>query len=261
MIQIGLDPVAFVLGPFEVRWYGIMVVLAILSIIAITLLEAKRAGISQDHVYNFALWGIIGGILVSRLVHVIDKWDYYMAHPAQIIGFAGLGVYGAVIGALLGVLSYAWLKKLSLWQMGDLVAPGAILGQAVGRVGCLLNGCCYGLPTTLPWGIVYTHPGSYAVTNTPVHPTQVYHIIWNLAGFAILWSVRKRLKPRGSLMLLWLSWYAAGDLAIRFFRAGEPFLFGLQQAQLLGILILLVAAPLLVFRMVRVRQLGQNQAG
>jgi phosphatidylglycerol:prolipoprotein diacylglycerol transferase len=254
MITININPVAFSIGAFEVRWYGIMVVLAVVALIAISLREAKRVGLAEEHIYSVGLWGIIGGIIVSRLFHVIDKWSYYMAHPAQIFGFEGLTVYGAVVGAMLAVLIYCWVKKISFWLMGDVIAPGAIVGQAIGRVGCLLNGCCYGLPTSLPWGVVYTNPGSYCPLDESFQPTQIYHLIWNLIGFGILWSLRRRLKPQGSLFLLYLALYAAGDLGIRFVRVGEPFLFGLQQAQLIGIVILLVTVPWLIVRMLRARK-------
>ena len=257
MITININPVAFSIGAFEVRWYGIMVVLAVVAVIAIALREAKRVGLAEEHIYSVGLWGIIGGIIVSRLLHVIDKWGYYMAHPGQIIGFEGLTVYGAVLGALLAVLIYCWVKKISFWLLGDVIAPGAILGQAVGRIGCLMNGCCYGLPTSLPWGVVYTNPGSYCPLDETFQPTQIYHLIWNLIGFGILWSLRRRLKPQGSLFLLYLALYAAGDLSIRFVRVGEPFrsgmFFNMQQAQLIGIIILLVTVPWLIFRMWRAR--------
>ncbi|MGA7677453.1 MAG: prolipoprotein diacylglyceryl transferase [Dehalococcoidia bacterium] len=257
MITININPVAFSIGAFEVRWYGIMVVLAVVAVIAISLREAKRVGLAEEHIYSVGLWGIIGGIIVSRLFHVIDKWSYYMAHPGQIFGFEGLTVYGAVLGALLAVLIYCWVKKISFWLIGDVIAPGAIVGQAIGRVGCLMNGCCYGLPTSLPWGVVYTNPDSYCQFDGPVQPTQVYHLIWNLIGFGILWSLRRRLKPQGSLFLLYLALYAAGDLSIRFVRVGEPFrsgmFFNMQQAQLIGIIILLVTVPWLIIRMWRAR--------
>ncbi|MBN2463931.1 MAG: prolipoprotein diacylglyceryl transferase [Dehalococcoidia bacterium] len=256
MINIDIAPVAFSIGIFEVRWYGIMVVLAIVAVIAISLLEARRVGLAEDHIYSMGLWAIIGGVLVSRLFHVIDKWEYYMANPAQIIRFEGLTVYGAVLGALLAVFIYCRVKKLSFWQVGDVVAPGAILGQAIGRIGCFINGCCYGLPTSLPWGVVYTNPDSYGPAEA-VQPTQIYHLLWNLIGFGILWSLRRRLKPQGSLFLLYLAVYAAGDLGIRFVRDGEPFrsgmFFNMQQAQIIGIIILGVTVPWLVIRMWRYR--------
>ena len=262
MITININPVAFKLfGVLPVTWYGIMVVLAVVAVIALAVLEARRVGLAEEHIYSVALWGIIGGILVSRLLHVIDKWDYYMANPRQIIGFAGLTVYGAVFGALLAVLIYCWVKKLPFWQIGDVVAPGAIVGQAIGRIGCFINGCCYGLPTSLPWSVAYTNPASFCPLGESFQPTQIYHLIWNLIGFSILWSLRRRLKPQGSLFLLYLALYAAGDLSIRFVRVGEPFLFGLQQAQLIGIAILVITVPWLVIRMWRYRAKQPATAG
>jgi phosphatidylglycerol:prolipoprotein diacylglycerol transferase len=256
-MTININPIAFSVGTLEVRWYGIMVVLAVVAVIALAVLEARRVGLSEEHIYSVALWGIIGGILVSRLFHVIDKWDYYMANPRQIIGFAGLTVYGAVFGALLAVLIYCWVKKLSFWQIGDVAAPGAILGQAIGRIGCFINGCCYGLPTSSPLGVVYTNPASFCPLGESFQPTQIYHMLWDLIGFGILWSLRRRLEPKGSLFLLYLALYAAGDLSIRFVRVGEPFrsgmFFNMQEAQLIGIIVLVVTVPWLVIRMWRYR--------
>jgi phosphatidylglycerol:prolipoprotein diacylglycerol transferase len=253
MITINVNPVAFSIGALDVRWYGIMVVLAVVAVIALAVMEARRVGISDEHIYSVALWAIIGGVIMARLFHVIDKWDYYMANPSQIIGFEGLAVYGAVFGALVAVLIYCWVKKISFWLIGDVIAPGAILGQAIGRIGCTINGCCYGLPTSLPWGVVYTNPGSFCPVGEEFQPTQIYHLLWNLIGFGILWSLRRRLKPQGSLFLFYLALYAAGDLSIRFVRVGEPFrsgmFFNLQEAQLIGIAVLVVTVPWLVIRM------------
>jgi len=259
MITIGINPVAFSLGPMEVRWYGIMVALAVVAIIVVALCEAKRVGISQDTVYSVALWAVIGGVVVSRLVHVIDLWGYYMANPREIIGTEGLTIYGAILGAVLAVGIYAWVKKVSFWRLGDIIAPGAVLGQAIGRIGCTINGCCYGLPTSLPWAVTYTHPGSYAPLGMAIHPTQVYFLLWNLTVFGVLWRLRGRLKPEGSLFLLYLSLYAIGDFGLRFFRAGTPFLFGFQEAQVIGLAALVVAVPWLVVRMHRASRWEQNR--
>ncbi len=149
MLNIDINPVAFSIGPIEVRWYGIMVVLAIISIIAISIIEARRQGFREDHIYGVAVWAVIGGILGSRIIHVIDKWNYYIQHPLQIFNFEGLAVYGAVMGIVIAIVIYSLVKKLSIWQLGDIIAPGALVGMAIGRVGCILNGGCYGLPVTL----------------------------------------------------------------------------------------------------------------
>ncbi len=254
MIEIDLCPIAFSIGPFEIRWYGIMVVLAVVAIIAISVLEAKRVGIAEDHVYNLGVWGLIGGVLFSRVIHVIDKWDYYISNPAQIFNFEGLAVYGAVIGVTITIVGYCLVKKLSIVQLADVISPGALVGMAIGRIGCIFNGCCYGLPSSLPWAVEYECPTSYAPQGIPLQPTQEYHIIWNLIAFGILWALRRRLKPQGSVFLLYLAFYAAGDLLIRTFREGDPFLFGLQQAQVIGIIMLVIVIPLLVVRMVLARK-------
>ena len=267
MITIGIDPVAFAIGSFEVRWYGIMVLLGVMATILISLREAKRVGLPTEHIYNVALWAIIGGILVSRLFHVVDQWDYYWANPGQLLNFAGLTIYGAVIGALLAVFIYGWIKKISFWKLGDIVAPGAILGQAIGRIGCLLNGCCYGFeePVTYFGTIEYTHPG-HGLYGTPLGvpllPTAFYHLVWNLVVFGILWGLRRRIKTPGVLFLSYGALYALGDLVIRSFRVGQPFLFGLQQAQLIGIVVLLITVPWLAVKLWRgrkVSQMEQNQ--
>jgi phosphatidylglycerol:prolipoprotein diacylglycerol transferase len=254
MFHIDVSPIAFSLGVFEVRWYGIMVVLGVIAIIGISLLEAKRVGIAEEHIYSLGLYAIIGAIIFSRIIHVIDKWDYYIAHPMQIFNFEGLAVYGAVIGVILAIIIYCRVKKLSIWLIADIISPGALVGMAIGRIGCIFNGCCYGLTTSLPWAVEYTCPDSYAPVGLPLHPTQFYHLIWNLIAFAIIWSLRRRLKPQGSIFLLYLAFYAAGDLIIRTFREGDPFLFGLQQAQLIGIIILLITVPWLIVRIWRDRR-------
>lgn len=271
MIQIDISPIAFSIGPLEVRWYGIMVVLAVIAIIAITLLEAKRVGVAEDHIYSLGAWAVVGGVVFSRVIHVIDKWDYYVANPGQIVTFEGLAVYGAVLGVIVAIIIYCLVKELpwltadtltsariwyfikrwlaSVLRFADIISPGALVGMAIGRVGCVFNGCCYGLTTSFPWAVEYTCPTSYAPLGVPLHPTQIYHIIWNLAAFGVLWALRRQLKPQGSVFLIYLAFYAAGDLLIRFVRDGDPFLFGLQQAQVIGILMLVITIPLLIVRM------------
>jgi phosphatidylglycerol:prolipoprotein diacylglycerol transferase len=258
MITIDIDPTVFNLGFYELRWYGVMVVLAVISIIGISWREAKRVGVPEDHIFSLAVWAIISGVVFSRIIHIIDQWEYYMENPSQILNFEGLGVYGAVIGIILAVVVYCLVKKLSVWQLGDIIAPGALVGMAIGRIGCTINGCCYGLPTTVPWAVIYANPNSYAPLGIPIHPTQIYHILWNMAAFGVIWSLRKRLKPTGSLFLLYLALYAAGDLLVRFFREGTPFLFGIQQAQLIGIIILIITVPTLVIRMWRAKRRGDG---
>jgi len=264
MITISISPVAFTLGPISVRWYGIMVALAIVVLILWMLREVKRgANLSYDTVFTAALIAIPSGIIISKLLHIIDNIVVaklhpelaragtvidYARYPQLIWGGGGLTIWGAVLGAALGIWLYSRFSKFDFGYFADLVAPGIILAQAVGRVGCTLNGCCYGVPTSLPWGIVYTHPLSYAPLGIAVHPTQPYEIIYNLIVFGVLLKLRGRLKPDGSLFLIYLSLYSLWRLGIDFIREGTPFLFGLHQAQVIGIIVLAITVPLLAYR-------------
>jgi phosphatidylglycerol:prolipoprotein diacylglycerol transferase len=213
------------------------------------LLEIRRgAKFSYDTLFTAALVAIPSGIIVSRLLHVIDMWDYYSHYPGEIIGGSGLTIYGAILGAILGIWIYSRFSKFRFGYFADLVAPGVLLAQAVGRVGCTINGCCYGLPTSLPWGVVYTQPESYAPLGVAVHPTQIYEIIYLLIIFGVVYSLRGRLKPEGSLFLVYISFYSLWRIGIDFLREGTPFLFGLHQAQVIGIIVLAIAVPILVLK-------------
>jgi len=265
MITISIDPVAFDLGPLVIRWYGITIALAVIAALVITFRETRKLGISQDFVLNLFLWSIIGGFIGGRLVHIIDYWSYYAANPREIIGFAGLALYGTIFGTLIAVWLYMRVKKTpfsSLAGVGDSVAVGAPLAQAIGRIGCTINGCCFGKPSpfsSFPGAIVYTArdtiPPEY--WGVPLYPTQIYFLVWNLIVFTVIWRLRGRLKPQGSLFFLYLCLYAAGDFGLRFFRVNEPFLLGLHQGQVISLAILVVAVPWLI---IRIRRFRSSQA-
>ena len=245
MIEINIDPVAF----WNVRWYGIMVALAIVVLILWTLWQVRKgARVSYDTVFTAALVGIPSGIIVSRLLHVIDDWEYYRENLGQIIGAEGLTIYGAVLGAALGIWIYSKFSKFQFGYFADLLAPGIILAQAIGRVGCILNGCCYGLETSLFCGFVYTNPESFAPLGVAVHPTQLYEIIFNLIVFVVLLKLRGRLKPDGSLFMVYLSLYSLWRLVVGFLREGTPFFFDLHQAQVIAIIVLAITIPMLAYQ-------------
>ena len=249
MITIDINPVAFTIGSIEVRWYGIFVALAIAVVALWIVREVKKgANISYDTVFTAALVGIPSGVVFARLLHVIDGWDYYSQNLGQIIGGGGLTAYGGVLGTALGIWVYSKFSKFQFGYFADVAAPGIILSLAVGRVGCTINGCCYGVETSLPWGVVYTHPSSFAPLGIAIHSTQVYEIIWNLMVFAVLLRLRGRLKPDSSLFLVYLGLYSVYRLGTDFLRVGTPFLFGLHQAQVIAIIVLAIAIPLLALR-------------
>ncbi len=245
MITISIDPVAF-LG---IRWYGVFVSLAVLVLVLWMLREVRSgAKLSYNTIFTSALVGIPSGIVFSRLLHGVDRWGYYSQNPGQILGAEGLTFYGAILGAALGIWIYSKLSDFQFGYLADLLAPAILLAQAIGRIGCTINGCCYGIATSLPWGVVYTHPDSFARLGVAVHPTQVYEIIYNLLVFTVLLKLRGRFKPDGSLFLIYLSLYALWRVGGGFLRVGTPFLFGLHQAQVIGIVVLAITIPLLAYR-------------
>ncbi len=245
MIEIGIDPIAFL----NVRWYGIMIALAVLvGVLWMVRGVRKGANLSYDTVFTAAMVGVPSAIIFSRLLHVIDKWDYYSQHPGHIIGGEGLSIYGAILGGALAIWVYSRFSRFQFGYFADFVAPALILGQAVGRIGCTINSCCYGITTSLPWGVVYTHPDSIAFGIGATHPVVVYEIIYNLIVFGVLLKLRGRLKPEGSLFLIYLSLYAVWRLGSDFLRVGDPFLFGLHQAQVIAIIVLAITIPLLIRR-------------
>ncbi len=267
MIEISINPIVFL----NVRWYGIMVALAIVVIVLWMLREVKRgANLPYDTILMAALVGIPSGIIISKLLHVIDNIVVarlhpelvltgqvvdYIQHPGQILSGGGLTIYGAVLGAALAIWLYSRVSKFQFGYFTDLIAPAVILAQAIGRVGCTINGCCHGIaaPAWLPWSVVYTHPDSFAPLGVALHPTQPYEIIYNLIVFGILLKLRGRLKPDGSLFLVYLALYSAWRVGIAFLRTGTPFLFGLHMAQFIGIIVLVVTITLLALRTRRVR--------
>ncbi len=259
MINIDIDPVAFL----NVRWYGIMIALGILVLVLWALWQVKRdANISYETVLNAAIVGIPSGIIFAKLLHVVDWWDYYLQNPGQIIGAAGLAAYGGILGAALGVWVYSKFSKFNFGYFADVVTPGIILAQAIGRIGCTLNGCCYGIACSLPWGITYTNTNrnSLAPLGVTVHPTTVYEIIYLLIIFGVLLKLKGRFKPDGSLFLIYLGLYSLWRISSDFLREGTPFLFGLHQAQVISIIVLAVAVSLLAYRTRWVSREGTNNS-
>jgi len=258
-IQISFNPVII----FSIRWYGFLLALGVAVVVWWGLRQSKKTGkYTYDDALTAALVGIPSGIVFSKLLHVIDNIVIAKVHPEliltsrvidytqfplKIIDGGGLTIEGAVLGAALGIWVYSLFnKKFPYGLFVDAVAPAIILAQAIGRLGCLINGCCYGLESNLPFAIVYTNPNSYGPLGVPVLPTQFFEIVYNLIVFGILMGLRNRLKPDGSLFMIYLSLYAVWRIGIDFIRDGNPFFFNLHQAQFIGIVTLLITIPVML---------------
>jgi phosphatidylglycerol---prolipoprotein diacylglyceryl transferase len=250
VFYIGIDPVILKIGPVSLSWYGLMVALGVVTVVAWLAWQNKIYRVlNHDNLFNVALVGILSGIVFSKVLHVIDQLDYYTHNPGRILSGEGLTIWGAVLGAAIGIWIYSKIsRQFRYLAFGDMIAPGIILAQAVGRVGCTINGCCYGIASDSPLAVIYNHPHSYAPVGVAVLPTQVFEIFYDLVVFGILVALKDRLKPEGSLFIVYFALYSAWRFGIEFIRTGTPFLFGLHQAQFIALVILAITLPIIVMR-------------
>src|SRR5437899_6272872 len=145
-IVMAIDPVLVQVGSLTVRWYGLAIATAIALGIYVARREARRLGIGEDQTYNCALWGVAGAIVGARLFHVVDRIDFYLQKPGAILAIqqGGLAIWGGVFGGLAAGALYCRIARLPVARVADAAAPAMLLGQIVGRLGCLVNGDAYG---------------------------------------------------------------------------------------------------------------------
>jgi phosphatidylglycerol:prolipoprotein diacylglycerol transferase len=178
---------------------------------------AVREGIEPDRILDLAIWLVVAGLIGSRLFYVFFyDWEHYLAFPLDVFKLstqAGLVFYGGLIGGILAGGWYVYRNKLPFWNLADVVTPFLALGYGLVRIGCFLNGCCYGKPTDLPWGVVF--PGFFQVA---IHPTQLYSCGLSLLLFGItLWLYYHRRFP-GQVFLVYLMLYALMRSLVEVFR-------------------------------------------
>ena len=237
---IDIDPVAFTLLGIPVRWYGLVLVVAAAVAVWFAQREARRRGIAPGIVSDAVIWVGAAALVGGRLLYVIQNELGSLAdHPAHIlmVWMGGLSFYGGLIAGLAALVLFARRRGLPILATFDVAAPAAAIGQAIGHVGCLIGGDSYGIPTDLPWAVIYTNPAAMAPQGVPLHPTQAYEALLLGVLFVALWLGRRRLGRLGDGVLAGA--YLFGLAAIRFglfFLRDEPaVLFGLKTAQLLGL--------------------------
>ncbi len=248
-LTMSCDPIIFHIGDTAIGWYGVFMLLAIITATAIVLRQGPRYGISRDFIIGAAFWIVLAGLIGARLTHVLDNLHIYSQNPAQILAFwtGGLGWYGGLLGGLLAGSLYAWKNKVSVGRFADIGGLGALVGLSIGRLGCTVHGCCPGTPTDLPWGLVYTHPNVLADLHVAGHPAPLYEIIWNLLLFGILWKLKDRLRPQGGVFLAMVAAYTFGRFWISWVRAEPAILGPLHQSHVISIVLFLAAAALMVY--------------
>jgi phosphatidylglycerol:prolipoprotein diacylglycerol transferase len=281
-IRIGIDPDIINLGGRVLTWHGFLTFVAVAVAVFLVARWSKKEGISVDAVYSVAVWAIIGGILGSRLFHVIDRWnDIYKHSPEDIVKVwqGGITIQGAILGGFALGAGYMLIRNhprfLSLWdkrfrwlagqpnranlpsvgRLADIATPGLLIAMIIGRLGDIINGEHFSQATTLPWGFVYTHAKTatlYQLSGlnsfTPTHPAVVYEILLNLAVLGVVWALRNRLRPHGMLFVLYGTLYSTGRFFISFLRLDKDWVWDLNMAQLVAIALVVIATPILVYK-------------
>lgn len=237
---IDIDPVAFRLLGVQVRWYGLILVVAAAVAIRVARRGADRRGLGAQVVMDGTLWVGAAALVGARLLYVAqNELSSLAADPARIlmVWMGGLSFYGGLVAALLALVVFARRRGIPLMSLLDVAAPAAAIGQAIGHLGCLVGGDSYGVPSDLPWAVIYRNAGALAPQGIPLHPTQAYEAILLGMLFVGLWLGRERLEHQGHGTVA--AAYLLGLAAIRFelfYLRDEPaVLLGLKTAQLIGL--------------------------
>ena len=254
-------PELFRIGNFPINTYGVFLALAFLCAILITVKLARRDGLPAEKIYDLSLWMLLASLIGSKILMLFTEPEY-RDNPAALLSLDFLRSGGVFYGGLLGavIAGYFLMRryKLPWWKTADACAPGIAIGNFFGRQGCFAAGCCWGKPTTLPWGVKFTDAG-HQITGVPtdayLHPTQLYESFAMLLVFIFLLWLHKRKRFSGQVILAYALLYSIIRFAIEFVRddpRGDVFgltsLTGLSTSQLISLVIGIAALILLIRR-------------
>lgn len=216
-------PELFHIGPLTIHTYGLLVATGFLTGIWWMARLAKQEGIDAQAAMDTAFWIVVAAIIGSRAAYVLINGRYFLGHPLEVfyIWSGGLVFYGGMIGAVAAGWYFVRRYKLEFNRFADAAAPGVALGHAIGRLGCLAAGCCYGVPTQVPWAVTFTDAKSIAPTGVPLHPTQLYDAANEFVIFLILMALWPRRAFKGQIWWTWVALYAVGRSIVEMYR-GDP---------------------------------------
>jgi phosphatidylglycerol:prolipoprotein diacylglycerol transferase len=249
-------PVLFQIGPFTVYSFGALMALAAVVGGWLVWLELKRYGYNPEISSTIVFAGAVGGLLGARVLFILEEWSSFIRHPWEFI-FSGAGFtwYGGVIG---GVLAATWVVRregIPWLKAADICAPALAIAYGIGRIGCHVSGDGdWGIETTVPWGVAYTnaiigwvHPltGVPYPPGTRVHPTPIYEFLQSLVIFVILWSIRKKDYPAGTIFWLYLILSGVARFTVEFWRVNPPLALGLSEAQWFSLVLSIAGCVLL----------------
>jgi phosphatidylglycerol:prolipoprotein diacylglycerol transferase len=253
-VLISIDPIPLQLGELGVGWFGLAAVVGLLLGIALTLRLAHADGIPQAPLLDALAWAIPVGVVAARLVYLLGTWDQHVGDSESLweLPLTGLSLWGGLVGGGVIAMSVLGARAVDRRRVADVVAPGLALGIAIGRSGELLQGVGQGLPTTLPWGVVYASPLAGAPdVGVPRHPAQLYDGLLALALLGALLLSRRGTIPASVRWWTFLAIYGAGRILLGELRLDPAFLFGLQIEQLIAGLAVLSALLALCATLIR----------
>lgn len=276
-----MNPIFLKIGFFELHYYGMMYAIAFILGTYLAKRMARERNLDPEIIENYAFIAIISGLIGGRLYYVLFNLDYYLKYPLEIpaVWHGGMAIHGGIIGGIIGTYIYGRVKKLNFLELGDYAAAPLILGQAIGRIGNLMNGEIHGVPTftplsvifsfkpkfyewynyylslnifdkakfkeLVPWGLVFptSSPAGYEFPNLPLHPAMLYECFLNFIGFLFIWFVlrKKTNKNPGYLWWNYIIIYSVNRIIVSFFRAEDLMLLGFRAPHIVSALMILIS--------------------
>lgn len=257
-ITIGMDPNILQVGSFTLAWHGVAIALAIVVAVAVIYRQFIANGLPIDRFESLAFWTVVGGIVGARLFYVIDlnHLSYMIHHPLQIFALqqGGLAIYGAVFGGFVAVAILTQVYRYPFGRVVDAIAPGLLLAQAFGRLGCLINGDAWGAPTASPFALIYTNPKDLIPANllgVPTAPYPIYDALLNLAILFVIWRLARLHLRDGTVFAVFAAVYAVGRFFVTYLRQEYVWFWGLQEAQVFSLVAFVLAVAALGWLVLR----------
>ncbi|MBF2595052.1 prolipoprotein diacylglyceryl transferase [Listeria welshimeri] len=253
-----LDPVAIQMGSLSVKWYGVIIASAVVIALLLALSEANKRKMDKEIIVDLLIWAIPISIISARIYYVIFEWDFYKNNLGEIIKIwhGGIAIYGALIGAVLTAIIFSRVKKISFWQLADVVAPSLIIAQAIGRWGNFMNQEAHGAETTrafleglrLPDFII----NQMFIDGIYYQPTFLYESLWNVLGFILLLIIRRTKIRSGELFLSYVIWYSFGRFFIEGMRTDSLMWGDFRVSQVLSLLLIVLSIGLIIYRRLKI---------
>ena len=275
-INIPFDPYIFGGTATAFSWHGFLTFIAVGTAIWMSGRAAIRENLDQEQVYNTALWGVLGGIVGARIVHVLDNWQIYGDDPLSIFAVwnGGIGLWGGILGGWIAGMIYAHFAKAPIGRFMDIAAAPLLVAQTIGRIGDIINGEHWSRPLDMFWGWYFTDIDSPARAvvdqypeifgtdvDKPVHPAVVYEMITNIIILGVIFLLRGRVRPAGSIFMIYLALYAIARFGIQFIRLDDVKFWGLQEAHLIAIIVLLVTIPWIIWKVRLIDRIRRPRGG